>query len=75
MHYGQALYRDGDYYGREINLAARVVARAQPGKVVVTQSVAEASAGRIRFVSLGRAALKGFAEAEELFEAHTASAT
>jgi adenylate cyclase len=75
MHYGQALYRDGDYYGREINLAARVVARAQPGKVVVTQSVAQASGGGIDFVSLGRAALKGFAEAEELFEAHAASDT
>ena len=28
IHYGEALYRDGDYYGREVNQAARVVARA-----------------------------------------------
>ena len=26
MHYGRTLYRDGDYYGREVNLAARVAA-------------------------------------------------
>ena len=32
MHYGDALYRDGDYYGREINQAARVVARAGGGE-------------------------------------------
>ena len=29
VHYGEAIYRDGDYYGREINKAARVV-RAPP---------------------------------------------
>ena len=28
IHYGEVLYRDGDYYGREVNQAARVVARA-----------------------------------------------
>ena len=30
VHYGRTLYRDGDYYGRNVNLAARVVARARP---------------------------------------------
>ena len=25
MHYGEVVYRDGDYYGREVNQAARVV--------------------------------------------------
>ena len=28
VHYGRALYREGDYYGRDVNQAARVVARA-----------------------------------------------
>ena len=28
MHYGDALYRDGDYYGRDVNIASRVAARA-----------------------------------------------
>ena len=27
IHYGEVLYRDGDYYGREVNQAARVVAQ------------------------------------------------
>jgi adenylate cyclase len=32
LHYGLTLYRDGDYYGREVNLAARVAARAIDGR-------------------------------------------
>jgi adenylate cyclase len=68
LHYGEALYRDGDYYGKEVNLAARVVAQSEPGKVTVTRPVVDASAGRLEFVPRGRASLKGFAEPAELFE-------
>ena len=42
IHYGTALYRDGDYFGREVNLASRVVARARGGEVLVTDAVVEA---------------------------------
>ena len=41
IHYGATLYRDGDYFGREVNLASRVVARARGGEVLVTDSVVE----------------------------------
>src|SRR3712207_1940919 len=41
IHYGATLYRDGDYFGREVNLASRVVARARGGEVLVTGSVAD----------------------------------
>ena len=46
IHYGETLYRDGDYYGREVNLAARVAARAAGGEVLVTRPVVEARPGR-----------------------------
>jgi adenylate cyclase len=69
VHYGQALYRDGDYFGREINLAARVVAQSQPGKVLTTRPIVDACAGRIAFEAMGSSSLKGFAEPVELFEA------
>ena len=45
IHAGSVLYRDGDYYGRAVNLAARVGARATGGEVLVTPEV-KAAAGR-----------------------------
>ena len=36
-----AIYRDGDYFGRDVNLAVRVVARARGGEVLLTDAVRE----------------------------------
>jgi adenylate cyclase len=71
IHYGEALYRDGDYYGREINQAARVVARAGGGEVLVTRPVVDMASGvdGVRFERIGEVALKGFTEPTELFTA------
>ena len=71
IHYGDALYRDGDYFGREVNLAARVVARAGGGEVLVTRPVVDLAAGvdGVRFERIGEVRLKGFAEPTELFTA------
>ena len=41
IHYGETLYRDGDYYGREVNQASRVAARAAGGEVLATRPVVE----------------------------------
>jgi adenylate cyclase len=69
VHYGQALYREGDYYGRDVNQAARVVARASGGEVLVTRPVVDIAAGvdGIEFERIGEVALKGFSEPTELF--------
>lgn len=71
VHYGEVVYRDGDYYGREVNQAARVVARAGGGEVLVTRPVVEHSASldRIVFNRIGEVRLKGFQEPTELFTA------
>jgi adenylate cyclase len=71
INYGSTLYRDGDYFGREVNLASRVVARARGGEVLVTDSVVEAvSAGsRLRFEPIGDVKLKGFDEPRQLCRA------
>ncbi len=73
IHYGEALYRDGDYYGSAVNQAARVVARAGGGEVLVTRPVDELAAGvdGLGFERIGEVRLKGFSEPTELFTAST----
>lgn len=68
VHSGPAIFRDGDYYGREINRAARIVTRGAGGEVVVTGVLRDAAELRdFRLQSIGSVRLKGFEEAEELF--------
>ena len=76
VHYGEALYRDGDYFGREVNQAARVVARAGGGEVLVTRPVVEASSAvdGLEFIRIGEVRLKGFSEPTELFVASASEA-
>jgi adenylate cyclase len=73
VHYGRAVYRDGDYFGTEVNLAHRVVARALGGEVMVTTAVANAigSSNYLRFDPIGEVELKGFPAPVELFVVRT----
>jgi adenylate cyclase len=72
VHCGEALYRDGDYYGRSVNLASRVGARAAGGEVLVTREVVSASGDHLHFEPIGEVKLKGFSEATDLFLARPA---
>ncbi|MEO8967130.1 MAG: MerR family transcriptional regulator [Solirubrobacteraceae bacterium] len=70
IHYGVALYRDGDYYGREVNIASRVAARSAGGEVLVTRPVVEymdRRAPHLEFERIGEVKLKGFRESTEIF--------
>ena len=69
LHAGDVLYRDGDYYGRNVNLAARVVARSAGGEVLCTRPVVEAAGPHLQFASIGEVRLKGFSEVTEMFVA------
>ncbi len=72
MHYGEVLYRDGDYYGREVNQAARVSARAGGGEVLVTRPVVDAAGAHLEFEHIGEVRLKGFSDPTDLFLARVA---
>ncbi|HLJ02923.1 MAG TPA: adenylate cyclase regulatory domain-containing protein [Solirubrobacteraceae bacterium] len=72
VHYGAALYRDGDYYGRAVNLASRVAARSAAGEVLVTREVVEHGGPHLEFERLGEVRLKGFTEVTEIFLARQA---
>lgn len=68
VHSGPAIFRDGDYYGREINRAARIVTRGAGGEVIVTGTLRDAAELRdFTLQSIGSVRLKGFDQAEELF--------
>jgi adenylate cyclase len=71
LHCGPALYREGDYYGRAVNLAARVGARAAGGEVLCTETVVEAAGRHLAFEPIGQVKLKGFNEATDLFLARS----
>jgi adenylate cyclase len=62
LHQGVTLYRDGDYFGRDVNLAARVVARARGGEVLVTDAVTSqvGDSDHLVFEAIGDVKLKGF---------------
>jgi adenylate cyclase len=61
MHCGPAIERAGDYFGRTVNIAARVSALAGAGEVLVTGDVVKAAdqVVSVRFIERGRQSLKG----------------
>jgi len=67
IHSGSVLYRDGDYFGRAVNLASRVGARAAGSEVLVTRDVVDAGSPHLAFQRIGEVRLKGFSEATELY--------
>ena len=69
IHYGDAVYRDGDYFGSQVNLAHRIVNRALAGEVLVTDTVCAAVAGsdRLELEPIGEVSLKGFPTPTALF--------
>ena len=75
IHCGEAVYRDGDYFGGQVNLAHRVVSRAQAGEVLVTDRVADTIDERegLEFEPIGEVSLKGFPVPTPLFVVRAAA--
>jgi adenylate cyclase len=70
---GPVVAQGGDYFGRTVNLAARIAAHAGAGKVLVSGSVAESPPPLgVAFVEVGEVQLKGFAQPVRLLEARQA---
>ncbi len=64
---GPAVARAGDWYGRPVNLAARITAIARPGSVLASEEVHDAAADRYRWSFAGTRRLKGFPDRVALF--------
>jgi class 3 adenylate cyclase/ketosteroid isomerase-like protein len=72
LHTGEALERDGDYFGPALNRAARLRGLASGGQILVSQAVAEVVRDHLPddapLRSLGEHQLRGLARSEHVFE-------
>jgi class 3 adenylate cyclase len=67
---GPVITRDGDVFGRTVNLASRIADRAAAGEVLVEEGVVVAlPRGTARFEPVGRVELKGFPDPIALWRA------
>ena len=73
LHAGPVVARDSDYFGRTVNVAARVAAHAGPDQVLVTDDVLSvAKPEGVCFESIGPVSLKGIASPVGLNRVHRA---
>ncbi len=67
---GPLIVRDVDFYGRTVNVAARLVDYARPREVLVTADAVEAAKPEaFDFTEIGPVSLKGVAEPVRVFSA------
>jgi len=70
---GPVVAQGGDFFGRTVNVAARIAASAGEGQVLVSGSVAEAAPPPgVTFVEVGKLRLKGIARPVRMLEARPA---
>ena len=57
---GPVVFQGGDYFGRTVNMAARIAEQAKPGQILVTPEVVDrVRQGDIAFEPVGSFVLKG----------------
>lgn len=67
---GNVIFREGDYFGRTVNVASRIADYARPGEVLVSDEVKERFGGDgVRFDEIGPVTLKGLREELTLYAA------
>ena len=63
IHAGPVVFQDGDYFGRTVNIAARIAEYARPGEVLVSQEVVDATElDGVGVTAIGPIELKGVSE-------------
>jgi adenylate cyclase len=70
IHAGPVVFQEGDYFGRTVNLAARIAEYARPGEVLVSREVVDAvDEGPVTFTEIGPVELKGVSSTPHLYTA------
>jgi class 3 adenylate cyclase len=68
LHTGEADERDGNYFGAVVNRAARLMASAHGGQVVVSRATADLVGDRFELVDLGEHRLRDLVSVEQVFQ-------
>lgn len=72
LHTGNVDLVDGDYFGPDVNRAARIEAAGHGGQILVSASTMELSVGSIdadiSLISLGRHELRGLTRPEQIYQ-------
>jgi adenylate cyclase len=73
IHAGPVIFQEGDYFGRTVNIAARIAEYARPGEVLVTREIVDAADGAaVTFTDVGPVELKGVTGPLRLFSVRRA---
>jgi adenylate cyclase len=73
IHAGPVVFQEGDYFGRTVNIAARIAEYARPGEILVSQEVVVMAEGApVAFTDIGPVELKGVSGAIHLHAARRA---
>jgi class 3 adenylate cyclase len=78
LHTGEVISEEGDYFGKNVILAARIAAEASGGEILVSQELREAASSRnengngLRFDEGREVELKGLAGSHRVFRAEWA---
>jgi class 3 adenylate cyclase len=71
---GEPIEEHGDLFGKAVQLAARICAHAEPGRILVAQVVRDQYPGREQsFSDLGEITPKGFDRAIQVYEVQWAA--
>mgnify|MGYP003693572051 CR=1 FL=1 len=75
IHAGPVVFQEGDYFGRTVNIAARIAEYARPGEVLVSQEVVDATdLDGVGVTAIGPVELKGVSEPLSLRSRHAGPA-
>ncbi len=76
LHTGEVISEDGDYFGKNVIMAARIAAQATGGEILVSEELREAASTRngngLRFDEGREVELKGLAGSHRVFRAEWA---
>ena len=75
LNAGPVVFRDGDYFGRTVNIAARIADYARPREVLVSEEIVHhATADGIAYREIGPVLLKGVHDPVSIFRALSTTA-